>query len=126
MIFGIGTDVLELKRIERVWDRFGEHFAERVLLDEELELFRRAKNKTRFLAMRFAAKEAIVKAMGTGFSNGLWVRDVGTVPNTLGQPQVVYSARGSALCERLGIGDGFLSLTDEAGLVVAIAILLRK
>jgi holo-[acyl-carrier protein] synthase len=126
VIFGIGTDVLELKRIERVWNRFGEHFAERVLLDEELELFQRAKNKTRFLAMRFAAKEAIVKAMGTGFSNGMWVRDVGTVPNPLGQPQVVYSARGMALCERLGIGDGFLSLTDEAGLVVAVAILLRK
>jgi holo-[acyl-carrier protein] synthase len=126
VIFGIGTDVLELKRIERVWNRYGEHFAERVLLDEELELFRRTKNKTRFLAMRFAAKEAVVKAMGTGFSNGMWVRDVGTIPNALGQPQVVYSARGNALCERLGIGDGFLSLTDEAGLVVAIAILLRK
>jgi holo-[acyl-carrier protein] synthase len=126
MIFGIGTDVLELARIERVWNRYGEHFAARVLLDEELALFRRTKNKTRFLAMRFAAKEAIVKAMGTGFSNGMWVRDVGTIPNPLGQPQVVYSARGSALCERLGIGDGFLSLTDEAGLVVAIAILLRK
>jgi holo-[acyl-carrier protein] synthase len=64
--------------------------------------------------------------MGTGFANGVWVRDVGTVPNPLGQPQVVYSARGLAMCERLGIGSGFLSLTDEAGLVVAVAILLRK
>jgi holo-[acyl-carrier protein] synthase len=89
-------------------------------------LFARSKNKIRFLAMRFAAKEAIVKAMGTGFANGVWVRDVGTIPNTLGQPQVVYSRRGAALCERLGIGEGFLSLTDEAGLVVAIAILMRR
>jgi holo-[acyl-carrier protein] synthase len=126
MIFGIGTDVLELSRVERVWNRYGESFARRVLLDEELALFLRSKNKTRFLAMRFAAKEAIVKAMGTGFSNGMWVRDVGTIPDARGQPQVIYSARGSAMCERLGIGSGFLSLTDEAGLVVAVAILLRK
>jgi len=126
MIFGIGTDVLELARVERIWERYGAHFAARVLLDEELELFARTKNKVRFLAMRFAAKEAVVKAMGTGFANGMWVRDVGTVPNALGQPQVVYSARGTATCERLGIGSGFLSLTDEAGLVVAVAVLLRK
>lgn len=126
MIFGIGTDVLRLDRVERVWERYGEAFARRVLLDEELVLFQRSRNKIRFLAMRFAAKEAIVKAMGTGFANGVWVRDVGTVPNQLGQPQVVYSARGLAMCDRLGIGSGFLSLTDEAGLVVAVAILLRK
>jgi holo-[acyl-carrier protein] synthase len=126
MIFGIGTDVLRLDRVEHVWERYGEAFARRVLLDEELALFANSRNKIRFLAMRFAAKEAIVKAMGTGFANGVWVRDVGTVPNPLGQPQVVYSARGLAMCERLGIGSGFLSLTDEAGLVVAVAILLRK
>ena len=126
MIFGIGTDVLRLDRVERVWEHYGDAFARRILLDEELALFGRSKNKTRFLAMRFAAKEAIVKAMGTGFANGVWVRDVGTVPNALGQPQVIYSARGLAMCDRLGIGSGFLTLSDEAGLVVAIAILLRR
>jgi holo-[acyl-carrier protein] synthase len=126
VIFGIGTDVLQLARVERVWKRFGEQFARRVLLDAEQDLFARSKQPVRFLAMRFAAKEAIVKAMGTGFANGMWVRDVGTVPNALGQPQVVYSERGQAMCERLGIGAGFLSLTDEAGLVVAVAVLMRK
>jgi holo-[acyl-carrier protein] synthase len=126
MIFGVGTDLLEVARVERVWNRFGEHFATRVLLEEELELFAESVNRVRFLAMRFAAKEAIVKAMGTGFANGMWVRDVGTVPNELGQPQVIYSARGAAMCARLGIGSGYLSLTDEAGLILAFAVLLRK
>ncbi len=125
MIFGIGTDVLQLSRVERLYERYGEHFAERLLLDEEKALFDRSRNKVRFLAMRFAAKEAIAKALGTGFANGIWIRDVGSVPNALGQPQVVYSARGRKVCERLGVGDGFLTLTDEAGLIVAIAVLLK-
>jgi len=125
MIFGIGTDILELSRVERVWARFGEHFARRLLLDEEHELFVKSKNPVRFLAMRFAAKEAIVKAMGTGFAHGVWVRDVGSIPDFRGQPQVIYSARGTAMCERLGIGTGFVSLTDEAGLILAMAVLMQ-
>lgn len=125
MIFGIGTDVLEAQRVEKTWLKFGEHFARRVLLDEELELFAKAKRPVRFLAMRFAAKEAIVKALGTGFANGLWIRDVGMMPNKLGQPQVVYSERGRAMCRKLGVGEGHLSLSDEAGLIVAVAVLMR-
>lgn len=126
MIFGIGTDVVQLERVERSWERFGEAFARRVLMDEEYRLFAGAKRPARFLAMRFAAKEAVVKAMGTGFANGMWVRDVGMVPDRLGQPQVVYSGRGRAMCRRLGIGEGYLSLTDEAGLILAFAVLLRR
>lgn len=126
MIFGIGTDIVQLERIERVYARFGEAFAKRVLMQEEYELFVNAKRPARFLAMRFAAKEAIVKAMGTGFANGMWVRDAGTVPDRLGQPQVIYSERGRAMCDKLGIGDGFLTLTDEAGLILAVAVLLRR
>ncbi len=126
MIFGIGTDIVQLSRVESVYERYGDAFARRVLMDQEYRLFVDAKRPVRFLAMRFAAKEAIVKAMGTGFANGIWVRDVGTIPNALGQPQVIYSDRGRAMCEKLGIGDGFLSLTDEAGLVLACAVLLRR
>lgn len=125
MIFGIGTDVLQIERVEKTWQRFGEHFAARLLLDEELALFATTKRPVRFLAMRFAAKEAIVKALGTGFANGIWVRDVGMVPNALGQPQVIYSERGRSLCRRLGVGDGYLTLSDEAGLIVAVAVLMR-
>src|SRR3712207_7302107 len=57
-----------------------------------------------------------VKALGTGFANGIWIRDVGMMPSRLGQPQIIYSERGRALCRKLGVGDGHLTLTDEAGL----------
>ena len=125
MIFGIGTDVLKLSRVEETYDKFGEHFARRLLLDVELEHFAKTRRPARFLAMRFAAKEAVVKAMGTGFANGMWIRDVGMVPNALGQPQIVWSDRGREMCRKLGVGDGYLSLSDEAGLIVAMAVLMR-
>jgi holo-[acyl-carrier protein] synthase len=80
----------------------------------------------RFLAMRFAAKEAIVKALGTGFAHGIWIRDVGVRPNEWGRPEVIWSERGRALRDRLGAGEGHVTLTDEAGLVVAVAVLMRR
>jgi holo-[acyl-carrier protein] synthase len=126
MIFGIGTDVVQLARIEQVYGRFGEKFVERLLLPQEEAAFRRYKRPVRFLAMRFAAKEAIVKAMGTGFAHGMWIRDAGVVSNAWGKPEIVWSDRGRVMCEKLGIGDGHVTLTDEAGLIVAVAVLMRK
>ncbi len=125
MIHGIGVDVLEVVRIERAYRRYGEHFVTRLLMPEERDQFARSKRPERFLAMRFAAKEAIVKALGTGFANGVWIRDVGCVQNRMGKPEVVYSARGDAVRRELCVGDGHVTLTDEKGLVVAVAVLLK-
>ena len=126
MIFGIGTDAVKLERVQRIWQAHGDRFAQRILLDEEYALLERHKQPVRFLAMRFAAKEAIVKAMGTGFANGMWVRDTGSIPNRLGQPQVIFSERGRRKCDELGISGGHLSLTDEDGLVIAFAVLMKS
>ena len=125
MIFGIGIDILQAERVHAAHARFGERFVRRLLMPAELELFGGTRQPERFLAMRFAAKEAVVKAMGTGFANGMWIRDTGVLPDRYGRPEIIFSARGRAKCEQLGIGDGHLSLTDEAGLVVAVAVLLR-
>ena len=126
MIYGIGTDLVELARVEQTYHRFGERFVERLLMDEERELFDKNTQPIRFLAMRFAGKEATVKAMGTGFANGVWIRDVGIVANALGKPEIVWSKRGKDVCDRLGIGEGFISLTDDAGLILAFAVVLGK
>ena len=122
MIFGVGTDIVELSRIEAILERFGEHFVRRLLMDEEIALYRRSKQPVRFLAMRFAGKEATVKAMGTGFAHGVWLRDVGILNNDWGRPIVTWSERGRRACDSLGIGAGHVSLTDDAGLVIAFAV----
>ena len=125
MIYGIGVDVLRQDRIATLHGKFGDRLAARILMPAEMAQYERSKRPLRFLAMRFAAKEAIVKGMGTGFAQGVWVRDVGIVQNAFGKPEVVYSARGDAVRRRLGVGEGHVTLTDEAGLVVAVAVLER-
>jgi holo-[acyl-carrier protein] synthase len=125
LIFGVGTDLVELSRIQETYNRFGEHFVDRLLMDEERVLFASNKWPVRFLAMRFAAKEATVKAMGTGFAHGVWIRDVGIVNNPRGRPEIIWSERGQAVCRDLGIGAGHVSLTDDAGLILAFAVVMQ-
>jgi holo-[acyl-carrier protein] synthase len=125
VIFGVGTDIVELSRVQSIYDRFGDHFVSRLLMDEERRLFDNSKHPVRFLAMRFAAKEATVKAMGTGFAHGVWIRYVGIVSNPWGRPLIIWSARGQRVCEQLGIGDGHVSLTDDAGLILAFAVVMQ-
>ncbi len=126
MIYGVGTDICELARVQQTYDRFGDRFVDRLLMEEERALFERNKWPVRFLAMRFAAKEATVKAMGTGFAHGMWIRDVGIVNNDWGRPVVIWSERGRQVCARLGIGEGHVSLSDDAGLIIAFAVVTKR
>ena len=125
MIFGIGVDVLEAARITHTLERFGTRFVQHLLMPEEQAQLALTARPERFLAMRFAAKEAIVKAMGTGFAHGVWIRDVGVVQNAWGKPEVVFSERGERVRRGLGVGDAHVTLTDERGLVVAVAVLMK-
>lgn len=125
MIFGIGVDVIETKRVAETLEKFGNRFIDHLLLPAERAQLEQTRRRERFLAMRFAAKEAIVKAMGTGFAHGVWIRDIGVVQNSWGKPEVVFSERGERVRRGLGIGEGHVTLTDEAGLVVAVAVLMK-
>ena len=126
MIFGVGTDILKVERVEAAYARFGDRFVRHLLMPEELADFGRTRQKVRFLSMRFAAKEAVVKALGTGFANGMWLRDSGVRADRFGKPGIIYSPRGDEVRRSLGVGDGHLTLSDEAGLVVAVAILMKQ
>ena len=92
-------------------------------MPEEDAAFRRYKRPVRFLAMRFAAKEAIVKAMGTGFAHGIWIRDVGVSANAWGRPEVIWSERGRALRDRLGAGRRTRDADRRGWPHVAVAVL---
>ncbi|MGD9843596.1 MAG: holo-ACP synthase [Steroidobacteraceae bacterium] len=124
MIHGIGTDIVKIERFEQMYARHGARLVKHLLLPAEVELFQHSKRPARFLAMHWAAKEAIVKAMGTGFADGIWIRDSGYLPNKAGKPEVIWSAQGRDICQQLGIGKGHLTLTDEEGLIVAVAVLM--
>ena len=126
MIHGIGVDVLEQARITAALKRFGERFTNHLLLPAEHEQLAKTQRPERFVAMRFAAKEALVKALGTGFAHGMWIRDIGVAQNAWGKPEVIYSERGEQLRRKLGVGAGHVTLTDEAGLIVAVAILMKE
>jgi holo-[acyl-carrier protein] synthase len=125
VIHGIGTDIVKLERFEQMYHRHGGRLVKHLLLPVEAELFARNKRPARFLAMHWAAKEAIVKALGTGFADGVWIRDTGYLPNAAGKPEIIWSNSGDATCAKLGVGAGHLTLSDEEGLIVAVAVLMR-
>ena len=122
MIYGIGTDLLRIDRVERLWAKYGEHFAEKILMPEEQAQFVIAHRKGNFLAKAFAAKEAFVKALGTGFV-GVGYRDAGVVALPSGKPTLVFSAAMRLRLDALGIAGGHVSLTDEEGRVMAFVVL---
>jgi holo-[acyl-carrier protein] synthase len=123
MIYGVGSDLIEIPRIERALERFGERFAERILCDPELRRFRAHAKPAAYLAKRFAAKEAFSKALGTGIRapanwHGVWVSNLRS-----GKPQLEYSEALAALLARRGIRRAHLTLTDERGMASATVIL---
>lgn len=123
MIYGIGTDIIEIPRIAAALDRFGERFARRILCEPELKRFASHKKPAAYLAKRFAAKEAFTKALGTGIHapanwHGVWVTNLRS-----GKPTLEFSAALKALLDARGVGGAHVSLTDERELASATVIL---
>ena len=123
MIYGVGTDVVEIVRIEAALERFGERFARRILCEPELARFGRHRQPASYLAKRFAAKEAFTKALGTGIHapanwHGVWVQNLPS-----GKPVLRFSDNLTRLLEQRKILHSHLSLTDERGVAMATVIL---
>jgi holo-[acyl-carrier protein] synthase len=123
MIYGVGTDVVEIGRIEKALARFGERFASRILCAPELKRFAAHRQPAAYLAKRFAAKEAFTKALGTGIHapanwHGVWVRNLPS-----GKPVLEYSDALRQLLAQRGVAHSHLSLTDERGVAMATVIL---
>ena len=122
MILGLGLDLVSIPRIQKSIERFGAHFLERILTPEELKLLPNGREAT-YAAGRFAAKEAAVKALGTGFSQGVSIKDLEILAQPNGQPQLYF--RGEALRRTLeqGVRRISVSISHEQELAVAVVIL---
>jgi holo-[acyl-carrier protein] synthase len=123
MIYGIGVDIVEIVRIERAYMRWGLRFAEKILGTTELQQFAHARRPVRFLAMRFAAKEAASKAFGTGFRQGVSPRQIEVQHNPAGKPSLVFSHNVAALAARERISASFVTMADETEYAIAHAVL---
>ncbi|MCC6208208.1 MAG: holo-ACP synthase [Gammaproteobacteria bacterium] len=123
MILGIGTDIVSVARMQANIDRYGDRFARRILSEYEYEQYRVTFHPARFLAKRFAVKEAVGKALGTGLSNGVHLRQICVEHDERGKPSLSYSGRAAILCRDAQICQSHVSISDEAQYAVAFVVL---
>ena len=123
MIYGIGIDVVEPQRIERLRDKYGERFARRVLTPLEWPGYLRAARPVLFLANRFAAKEAFSKAMGTGFRYPVTLQCISVVQNAAGKPSLDFHPNLERLIKSRGIVRHHLTISDERALACACVVI---
>jgi holo-[acyl-carrier protein] synthase len=124
MIHGIGTDIVAVKRLQDMWERHGDRALERLLAPQELSDFASAVDKGRFLAKRFAAKEAFSKALGTGIRPPAILPAIAISHDELGKPILTFCGRLAETIENQGL-TAHLSLSDEADYAIAYVILER-
>ena len=123
MIYGIGTDLVDLKRIKKI--KSLSDFAKKILGNQELKKYHQLTEgyNQSYLGKQFAGKEAFVKALGTGFKKPIYPRDIQILRNSFGQPQVLLSDAAKTYVEDLGITKTHVSLADESNHLIAFAVL---
>jgi len=121
-IAGIGVDRIRIARIEDSLRRFGPRFERRVYAVGEMRRARARGNPGRRYAMLFAGKEAVAKALGTGFAQGVAPRHIEIVHRDSGKPEVVLHAGARIVAERLGVTRVHVSMSDDDGIAVAFAV----
>ena len=125
-IFGIGVDLVNAKRIQLLYQKYGDRFPKRILDEDEMKLFENSKNKERYLCNAFAGKEAAVKALGTGFSQGVHWKDFGLSRKSSGQPYLHYTKKIKEKFNSLGISSSHISISDEDPWSIAMVVLETK
>ncbi|PNI01892.1 holo-ACP synthase [Vibrio diazotrophicus] len=123
MIVGLGTDIAEIERIEKALNRSGDAFAQRILTESELEVFTNLKQKGRYLAKRFAAKEAASKALGTGIAHGVSFQDFEISNDENGKPVLTLSGKAQQIAQASSVCSVHLTISDERHYAVATVIL---
>ena len=123
MIVGIGVDIAETARMEKLIAKFGQRFARRILTADELLEFDRRKQSSSYLATRFAAKEAVAKALGTGIGKQFGFHSIQIDNDSQGKPLLRFLGSAVDLIAGLDINNAMISLSDEKHYVVAMVVL---
>jgi len=123
VIRGLGIDIVKTERVREVYARFGRKFARRILAEGELSRFDASIKPVSFLAMRFAAKEAASKALGTGFRQGVGPRQIEVTHDDAGKPSLHLHGAAAEHARRLAATVSHVSLTDEAEYAAAVVVL---
>jgi holo-[acyl-carrier protein] synthase len=123
MVLGVGVDVIEVVRMRRALERFGERFEARVFTDGELSACSGRGDRTLALAARFAAKEACLKALGTGWARGLALHQIEVVRDAAGRPSLRLYGRAAEEAASLGVKASHVSLSHQATVAVAVVVL---
>jgi len=126
VIYGIGQDVVEIERMERAWQRFGERLARRILATGEWREFSAAAQPPRFLAKRFAAKEAFAKALGTGIRPPATLGNISIEHDEYGRPSLLLAPELEAFLRLRGISSHHLSISDERSMAVSVCVLQKS
>jgi len=123
MIVGIGTDIIEIARMAETLSQKGDAYARRLLTDAEFAEFQQRGNKAAYLAKRFAAKEAAVKALGTGFADSITWKQVNIANNEKGMPVLTLTGKAQERADALGVTRLHVSISDEKHYAVAFVII---
>jgi holo-[acyl-carrier protein] synthase len=126
MIYGIGTDIVKVSRVAHSLRKIGQQYAHNMLSDDEILDYDSIKNHPKFLAKRFAAKEAFVKALGTGFKYPAILKHITVYHDDLGKPMLKFDEDLQDYLNQNGINDVHLSLADESTSAIAFVILASK
>lgn len=125
MIYGIGIDLVKIARIDAAIERHGDRFARRILSEHEFARYLTSRNRATFTAKHFAAKEALLKALGTGLRMGIQWAHMEIRHDALGKPYLFCTGRVQALFDEHGISESFLSISDEDDYAAAFVTLVR-
>jgi holo-[acyl-carrier protein] synthase len=123
MIYGIGIDLVQVKRIEQALERWGDRFKNKVFTPGEIDYCSRKRNSSPNYAARFAAKEALVKALGIGMRKGVHWKDVEVARGPLGKPLLKLSGQATEVCKQEKIAGIFVSITHDQEYSSAIVVL---
>ena len=125
MVFGIGVDIVEIARFERFLKEGNDALFQRLFTETEIAYCAAKKHAAQHYALRFAAKESFLKAMGTGLRDGLSWKDLEVVNDSLGKPELRLCGRALQMFQEKGLTSCFLSLSHDAGGAVAMVVLER-